>query len=178
MELSTFLLFFDYIELFLFIVLIKYLLIYCRSLHSFHLCYSLTHMHSTSVPASLRTWFVIHFVADALFGLPLFIAPVASLKMFGWTMIDPVATRLVASAFIAIGTTSLLTRTTDASSFRSLLILKLIWSAVALFGLLLNVLNGAPAFTWAAVGIFVVFFIVWAYYYQRLGSHTADSSRA
>lgn len=125
-------------------------------------------MTTSLVPSSLRTWFVIHFIADALFSIPLFIAPVKSLQMFGWTSIDPVATRLVASAFFAIGTTSLLTRNADASSYRSLLILKLIWSAMALVGLLLTIANGAPAFAWVAVGIFVVFLSVWTYYYQQL----------
>lgn len=128
------------------------------------------YMPTSSVPPALRTWFVIHFIADALFSIPLFIAPVMSLKLFGWTIIDPVATRLVASAFFAIGTTSLLTRNADASSYRSLLILKLLWSGLALLGLLLNIANGAPVFTWAAVGIFVVFLIVWICYYRQLRS--------
>lgn len=131
----------------------------------------------STVPSSLRAWFVIHFIADALFSIPLFIAPVKSLQTFGWTTIDPVATRLVASAFFAIGTTSLLTRNADASSYRSLLILKILWSGVALLGLLLNIRNGAPTFAWVAVGIFVVFLSVWVYYYWQFQSHIAVSSR-
>ncbi|MBP9762786.1 hypothetical protein KBD34_04175 [Patescibacteria group bacterium] len=131
-----------------------------------------------SVPTSLRTWFVVHFIIDALFAIPLFIAPHYVLGMFGWTTIDPVAGRLVASAFFAIGTTSLITRRADASSYRSLLILKLLWSGIALLGLFINIANGAPAFAWIAVGVFVVLFIVWAYYYRQLRSQTTGSLHA
>jgi hypothetical protein len=123
---------------------------------------------TTTVPASLRTWFVVHFIIDALFAIPLFIAPSYVLGMFGWTTIDPVAGRLVASAFFAIGTTSLIARNADASSYRSLLILKLLWSAAALLGLGINLWQGAPPFTWAAFGIFAILLVVWSYYYQRL----------
>lgn len=133
---------------------------------------------AVSVPNSLRHWFVVHFILDALFAIPLFIAPVYTLQLFGWTTIDPVAGRLVASAFFAIGTTSLITRNADVSSYRSLLILKLIWSGTALLGLLLNIANGAPTFSWAAIGIFVIFFIVWAYYYRQLRSRITGSWHA
>lgn len=131
---------------------------------------SIQPLAATAVPLGVRRWFVVHFIADLLFAAPLFIAPVITLRQFGWETVDPVATRLVASAFLAIGTTSLLTRNADASSYRSLLILKLIWSVMALISLMINLVHGAPLFTWAAVAIFVVFFFVWAYYFKKLKS--------
>src|SRR2546426_5283160 len=40
------------------------------------------------VPSSLRTWFVIHFLADVLFALPLFLAPRWTLSLLGWPAVD------------------------------------------------------------------------------------------
>ncbi len=54
------------------------------------------------VSKNLRTWFVIHFVADYLFALPLLIAPTWLLNLFGWQSIDPFTARLVGAALIGI----------------------------------------------------------------------------
>jgi len=58
---------------------------------------------TTSVPSALRRWFVVHFVADLIFAIPLVVAPVATLRAIGWTTVDPVAPRLVGAALTAIG---------------------------------------------------------------------------
>ena len=83
------------------------------------------------VPVWLRRWFVVHFVADWIFALPLFVAPRAFLGLLGWTEVDPVSARLVAAAHFGIGTESLLNRNGTVESFRSMLNLKIIWSATA-----------------------------------------------
>ena len=59
------------------------------------------------VPSSLRSWFVVHFVADIVFALPLFLAPQWTLTLLGWRAVDPIATRLVAAALFGIGIQSL-----------------------------------------------------------------------
>ncbi len=91
------------------------------------------------VPSSLRTWFVIHFLADVIFVLPLFLAPRWTLSLLGWPAVDPLATRLVAAAF------------------RALLNLKIIWSAAATVGLVWSELEGGPALGWAFAAIFAAF---------------------
>ncbi len=89
------------------------------------------------VPSSLRTWFVIHFLADVIFALPLFLAPRWTLSLLGWPAVDPLATRLVAAALFGIGIQSLLGRGEGAAAFRALLNLKIIpvlrrsWSAMS-----------------------------------------------
>jgi hypothetical protein len=62
------------------------------------------------VPRSLRSWFIVHFVADMLSALPLFIAPREVLGWLGWNAVDPIATRLVAAALFGIGIESYLAR--------------------------------------------------------------------
>jgi hypothetical protein len=113
------------------------------------------------LPASLRTWFVIHFVADMLFALPLFIAPSWSLSLFGWSAIDPLSTRLVAAALFGIGIQSWLGRNESLETFRAMLNLKLIWSGTATLGLIWSMLEGGPRFGWAFVLIFAAFHLVW-----------------
>lgn len=55
------------------------------------------------VPSSLKRWFVFHFTADITFAVPLMVVPVSFLNFFGWSTVDPIATRIVAAALFGIG---------------------------------------------------------------------------
>jgi hypothetical protein len=121
-----------------------------------------------TVPAALRRWFVVHFVADLIFAVPLVVAPVATLRALGWTTIDPVAPRLVGAALAGIGIESLIGRHGSVDAFRAMLRLKCVWSGVAVLGLALSILQGAPPMTWAFLATFVGFAVLWNYYRIRL----------
>lgn len=121
------------------------------------------------VPANLRRWFVIHFWADVLAALPLFLAPRRVLGWFGWAEVDPIATRLVAAALFGIGIESYLGRNADVEAFRGMLNLKVIWSATAVLGVLWSQLEGGPAAGWAVLVIFLMFHVVWLRYRLQLG---------
>ena len=82
-----------------------------------------------SVPGALRTWFVVHFVADILFAVPLFVAPRGLLTLLGWTEVDPLSTRMVAAALFGIGIQSLLGRHEGVEAFRAMLNLTKVHSA-------------------------------------------------
>jgi hypothetical protein len=117
------------------------------------------------VPNSLRIWFVIHFAVDVLFAIPLFLAPVLFLTLFGWETVDPLATRMVGAALMAIGVESLLSWRANAAIYRGMLNLKIIWSACVVLGILLTMLiNGGPLFGWIVLAIFLVFNQIWLYY--------------
>lgn len=121
------------------------------------------------VSKNLRTWFVIHFVADYLFGIPLMIAPNWLLALFGWQSFDPFAARLVGAALIGIGGMSLLERNASADAFRAMLNMKLLWASAAIIGMTVTMLGGGyPLIGWGIVGIFVVFFCVWLYFRLQL----------
>ena len=62
------------------------------------------------VPKGLKFWFVVHFVLDVSFAIPLLLFPRETLQFFGWTQIDPLATRLVGAALMGIGVESFLGR--------------------------------------------------------------------
>jgi hypothetical protein len=121
-----------------------------------------------SVPSSLRTWFVAHFVADIIFAVPLFVAPGAFLGFLGWSSVDPIATRLVAAALFGIGIQSLLGRNETAETFRAMLNLKIIWSATATIGIIWSQLQGGPAMGWAFAGVFGTFNAVWTFWRWRM----------
>lgn len=99
-------------------------------------------------PSALRTWFVVHFVADVAFATPLFVAPRAFLGLLGWSAIDPLATRLVAAALYGIGIQSFIGRNEAPATFRAMLNLKVIWSAIATVGLVWSQLDGGPLMGW------------------------------
>ena len=123
---------------------------------------------SQGVPAALRTWFVVHFVADLAFAVPLFVAPRAFLTLLGWTEVDPLVTRLVAAALFGIGTQSLIGRNESADAFRGMLNLKIIWSSTATLGILASIAQGAPVMAWGFAGIFAGFCGVWSYWRRQL----------
>ena len=133
----------------------------------------MTNGASATVPQALRTWFVVHFWADILSALPLFFAPHYTLGLLGWTVVDPIAIRLVAAALFGIGIESWIGRNGNAESFISMLNLKVIWSFAASVGVLWAMLegahDGAPA-AWAVLGIFGVFHVIWVFWRWRLGT--------
>ena len=120
------------------------------------------------VPKALRTWFVVHFVLDIAFAIPLLVAPVFFLETFGWTEVDPLTARLVGAALVGIGTESLLGRNADVASFLTMLRLKILWSGTASVGILVSMLQGAPTMGWLFLVIFVGFNIIWTYWYRTL----------
>ena len=120
------------------------------------------------IPQSLRRAFVLHAAVDLAIGVPLLLAPGTVLGALGWTAVDPASARLVAAALVAIGTKSYTSRNAGLETFRTMLDLKLLWSAGAILGLVLSIGDGAPAACWAFLAIFVAFFGVWTHYRIRM----------
>ena len=125
-------------------------------------------MNTKAVPNGLRIWFVIHFVADMLFGVPLLFFPHLLLSHLGWTTYDPLTSRLVGAALMGIGLESLLGRNASTETFRAMLNLKIIWASSAIFAILVALFEGTPPVSWAFLGIFIVFWCIWVYYRVRL----------
>jgi len=120
------------------------------------------------VPPSLRKWFVIHFVADMLTGLPLLFIPEIVMPLLGWQNIDPIATRVVGAALMGIGIESWLGRNAGIEVYRAMLNLKVIWSSSAIVGISLGLFNGGAKAGWLFLLVFVVFWFVWIYYWKTL----------
>lgn len=121
------------------------------------------------VSLGLRRWFVIHFIADVVSAVPLFVAPEWFLGQLGWPAVDPISTRLVAAALLGIGIESYLGRNAGIEAFRAMLNLKVIWSATAALGVLWSQLDGGPPAGWAVFAIFAGFHLVWLRYRLLIG---------
>ena len=121
------------------------------------------------VPKSLRTWFVIHCVADVAFALPLLVIPVRFLTTLGWETVDPFAARLVAAALMGIGVESYLGRNAGLEAYRGMLNLKVIWSGTAVLGMAVTMASGqGPWSGWALIAVFAAFNVLWVTYRLRL----------
>jgi hypothetical protein len=124
-----------------------------------------------AVPQALKIWFVIHFVVDMLFAIPMMFAPIFTLELFGWGNVEPITTRLVAAALFGIGIESYLGRNASLENFQEMLNLKIIWSlgAIATFSIaILTDFQNWPPFGWALLGIFILFNSVWIYWRWKL----------
>lgn len=119
---------------------------------------------SDRVPQSLRAWFLAHFIADMLFGIPLLFLPVATLSLFGLPMTDALFVRLVGAALLGIGGASLSMRRAGSETYRAMLDLKVIWSLSAIFAISHSLIGGAPKIVWGLLFIFVTFSASWIYY--------------
>ena len=122
----------------------------------------------TDLPRGLRTWFVIHFIVDMLFAIPLLFFPEILLPVLGWEAVDPITSRLVGAALLGIGGESLLSRNASRDVFKALLSLKIIWASGAILGIGLGLLQGGPAAAWGFLIVFVVFLGIWIYFKKAL----------
>ncbi|MCG8477854.1 MAG: hypothetical protein MI724_02075 [Spirochaetales bacterium] len=126
---------------------------------------------SPTVPPALRRWFLVHFLLDVAFAIPLLVAPRSFLLALGWRRVDPVASRLVAAALFGIGIESFLARNAPLSAFPALLNLKIIWSWGAVIGILISIIEGAHGVPWALAGflfIFAAFNVVWTWWRRHV----------
>jgi hypothetical protein len=121
------------------------------------------------VPPALRAWFVFHFVADWAFAVPLFFFPVPFLGALGWPHPDPALARVVAAALVGIGTQSLRDRNGSLPAFKSLLELKMLWSATAALGLVWSAIAIGNPMVWGFAVVFVAFNALWTYWRVRVG---------
>lgn len=123
------------------------------------------------VPRALKNWFLVHFVVDVMFAIPLMVIPVYFLSILGWQVVDPVAARLVAAALFGIGVESLLSYNSSLDNYKGLLNLKIIWSLAALIGLLISLIQGdqgRPAVLWLLIFTFILFNGLWVYWKVKI----------
>ncbi|MEK6220806.1 MAG: hypothetical protein N2D54_00985 [Chloroflexota bacterium] len=130
-----------------------------------------TNVLNQTVPIALRTWFVVHFIADIIFAIPLMIAPRFTLELMGWQTVDVLSARIVAAALFGIGIESYLGRNSGKEAFIGMLNLKIIWSVAVIVGGTVSMLEGAqgrPPMAWGLIIIFALFNVVWIYWRRKL----------
>ena len=124
-----------------------------------------------AVPNGLKNWFIVHIVADLLFGIPLFLFPTKFLSYlyWSWSPIDPLASRIVGAALIAIAVLSYYcNRSNNVEVFRVALKFKSVWGSLAFLATAYAAFAGGSPFVWFGALVFLVFAIVWNWYRTRL----------
>ncbi|MBW8011701.1 MAG: hypothetical protein FVQ83_10750 [Chloroflexi bacterium] len=129
-------------------------------------------MENSAIPKSLKSWFVLHFVVDMVFAIPLMLKPTWFLEALDWQTVDPITTRIVAAALFGIGIESYLGRNAGLESYKGMLNLKIIWSSGVIIGVGASLLQGAqegPVLAWVLWTVFLAFNLLWVHWRLKLG---------
>lgn len=120
------------------------------------------------IPKNLRYWFMVHFVIDILFAVPLLLFPVWLLELLRFETTNLLLARMIGAALVGIGGVSFVMHNKDTSAYIPMLQLKLLWSGTAIVAIILS-LNEIEAITaWFLLAIFSLFFVIWGYYFRLL----------
>ena len=115
---------------------------------------------------SLRYTFLIHVVVSLIFGAALLLAPGRTLGIFGWAPIDPLISRLLGAALLALAWSSY--RGWGASSYEQVSVLvemEVIFTVFGSVGLLRHLIKAwYPWYVWFVFAVLVVFAIAWTYH--------------
>jgi hypothetical protein len=112
---------------------------------------------------SLRTLFLIHAVVGVIFGVPMLIAPGRLLMFLRWWPIDPIISRLLGAALLALAWSSFRGwRTDDRARVALLLEMEAVYTVLGCVGLLRHLLFGSfPFVPWAVFAILAAFAVAW-----------------
>jgi len=115
---------------------------------------------------SLKYTFLIHVVVSLIFGAALLLAPGRTLGLFGWAPIDPLISRLLGAALLALAWSSY--RGWGASSYEQVSVLvemEVIFTVFGSVGLLRHLLKAwYPWYVWFVFAVLMGFAISWAYH--------------
>ncbi len=115
---------------------------------------------------SLKYTFLIHVVVSLIFGAALLLAPGRFLGLFGWAPIDPLISRLLGAALLALAWSSY--RGWGASSYEQVSVLvemEVIFTVFGSVGLLRHLIKAwYPWYVWLVFAVLLVFAIAWTYH--------------
>ena len=112
----------------------------------------------------LKTMFPVHTVVSAASGLLLLVMPGRILQSLGWAPIDPIISRLLGAALLALAWGSFRGwQATERAQVQALLEVEAAFAALACAGLLRHLLFARwPLMVWLLFGVLLVFAVSWA----------------
>jgi len=121
------------------------------------------------IPKGLKTAFLIHAVVALIFGLALFIAPGRFARLINWSPMDPVISRVLGAALLALAVSSWLSyRATTWEKVEIKVQLEIVFTVLGVVGLLRHLLFlPTPAFAWVNLVVLAAFAVVWIVFYLR-----------
>jgi hypothetical protein len=122
---------------------------------------------------ALKTTFLVHAVVAALAGVLLLLIPGRFLQWVGWAPIDPILSRLLGAAFLALGWSSFRGwRATEWAQVAILVELEAVFTVLGCVGLLRHLLFASyPLIVWLNFAVLLAFAIAWIVF--LLGSRKA-----
>ena len=112
---------------------------------------------------TLKYTFLVHAVVAVVFGLPMLIAPGRFLQAFGWKPIDPITSRILGAALLALAWSSYRGwRAREWAQVAIVVEIEAVYTVLACVGLLRHLLFARyPAIVWLDFAIFALFAIAW-----------------
>jgi hypothetical protein len=118
---------------------------------------------------SLRYTFLVHVLVALIFGLPLLIIPGRTLEYLGWAPIDPIMSRMVGAALLALAWGSYRAwRAPVRGDVTILLQVEIAFTVLSAAGILRHLVSGSwPWYVWMTFVIFALFALAWIYHLLR-----------
>jgi hypothetical protein len=112
---------------------------------------------------SLRILFLVHAVVALILGLPLLLVPGRWLTLLGWAPIDPIISRLLGAALLALGWSSYRGwRATDRGQVAIVIEMEVVYTVLGSLAILRHLAVGSwPAMVWILFIAMVLFAIAW-----------------
>jgi hypothetical protein len=112
---------------------------------------------------ALKVTFLVHAFVALGFGVPLLLAPGRFLGLFGWEPVDPLMSRLLGSALLALAWGSWQGwRATERAQVNTLLEMEVVFTVLGSAGLLRHLLiAGYPWYVWMIFVILAAFAVAW-----------------
>lgn len=123
---------------------------------------------------ALRGTFLVHAIVAVVMGLLMLLIPGRFLLFVGWAPIDPIISRLLGAALLALAWSSLRGwRASEWAGVAVLVELEAIFTVLACVGLLRHLLFAHwPLMVWLTFAVFLIFAIAWIYFLVRRWSET------
>jgi hypothetical protein len=110
--------------------------------------------------------FWVHGVVSILPGVPLLLAPGRFLGFLGWAPIDPIISRLLGSALLALAWSSFRGAGASEGVQRVLVELDAVFCILCCVGLLRHLLfSWWPAMVWITFAVFAAFAVAWVVFF-------------
>ena len=118
---------------------------------------------------ALKTTFVVHAIVTVVIGALMLIIPGRFLQALAWAPIDPVASRILGAALLAIAWGSFRGwRATEWSEVAIVVEMEAAFTVLACVGLLRHLLFARYPFTvWLIFAVFLAFAVAWIYFLLR-----------
>ncbi|MEN8097931.1 MAG: hypothetical protein ABFQ89_02540 [Chloroflexota bacterium] len=118
------------------------------------------------MPKPLRTVILIHVICCIVLGLPLFIKPSLMLNIFDWSAFDPIMTRCVGAALLAIGWLGYRVYASNDSKWGRLKVeVEVVFTALCTIGFLRHLLTAKYSTgVWIFFAIPAIWMLIWLYF--------------